>query len=120
MYSLLVPCLWYPIVLHVYLSIKSFCVTLLSAIRCGFAYCAKKCLNLLPYIGDDENENSESDFEVRMCMFIYTMYSGRLHSLSLCVCCVALSFCYIVLPCSSFYTSLGDEWQLKGLVRGWI
>lgn len=34
---------------------------------CGLAGCAKKCLSVLPYIGDDENENSDADFEV--CIF---------------------------------------------------
>ena len=35
-----------------------------SVFRCGLAACMKKCLSVLPYIGDDEDENSEADFEV--------------------------------------------------------
>jgi presenilin 1 len=32
--------------------------------KCGLAACGKKLLSVLPYIGDDEDENSDADFEV--------------------------------------------------------
>jgi hypothetical protein len=34
-----------------------------SAYTCGLSGCLKKCLSVLPYIGDDEDENSDADFE---------------------------------------------------------
>ena len=42
------------------------CISRVSmSCRCGLAACGKKLLSVLPYIGDDEDENSDADFEVR-------------------------------------------------------
>ena len=38
--------------------------------RCGLAACGKKLLSVLPYIGDDEDENSDADFEVYGNLFL--------------------------------------------------
>ena len=34
--------------------------------RCGVSFCIKKCLSLLPSVGDDEDEDGDGDFEVQM------------------------------------------------------
>ena len=34
----------------------------------------KKCLSILPYIGDDEDENSEADFEVSTVLTVCLHY----------------------------------------------
>lgn len=52
--------------------IDSFDVLLILC-RCGLKYCCQKLLNLLPSIGEDEEEGSEA-FEVCTCIH-YTLYS---------------------------------------------
>ena len=58
----------YVLVLLSYIVQIPTCTLIYSVCRCGLSGCLKKCLSVLPYIGDDEDENSDADFEVRTCI----------------------------------------------------